>query len=141
MGFFNRQPPPAPVPTSAPRVGEDYYREILTTAGFPLTAENMLATYLMVGDMMLAKAWQFISTQNERQANAFRDAHIQPHIPSHQFNQKILDDLVDWNRDIAPYIADLPTRIRRILLEARKGSFLTFPKDQSLLNFFKNRED
>jgi|GEM_PF-2861206 len=141
MGLFTRQPPPAPQPTSAPRVGEDYYREILTTAGFPLTAENMLATYLMVGNMMLAKAWQFISSQNERQADAFRDAHIQPDAPSFQFNQKILDDLVDWNPGVAPYIADLPTRIRRILLEAGRGSFLASPKDRSLLNFFKNQED
>ena len=142
MGLFSKRPPAAARPdTAAPRIAESYYSEILTTAGFPLTADNLAATRQMVGEMLLVKAWQFISSQNQHQADTFMRNHTQTGLATVASNQKILDDLVAWDRDVAPYIDDLPTRVRRILLESGKGSFLASPKDQSLLVFLQNRED
>ena len=140
MGLFGSKNQAAPArATQAPRVPRSYYIEILTEAGFPATSENIGGLCRQIGELFLIKSWEFISSRSQAQSEAFRKTHILPRIGTPESNQRILDDLVAWDRDVAPYIDDLHLRVRRILLERRPGTILAAPKTKSLLEFMDER--
>ena len=131
MGFLSRKrsssepdvatlPPPPPIP-------HGYYEEILTATGFPVTADNLWAVQRMVGTMFLVKAWEFINSQDEAGAVRFRDAHaFGRSVPVEQWPSSILADLVAWNPRVSPYIQDLPSRVRGLIIDGSTPGGNTF---------------
>lgn len=101
-----------------PYVPDHFVEELLKTAGFPFTPYNVEAIGTMVGRMFLAKAHQFIASQDPRSADRFIQSHAYTGGPLREFYQRVLDDLAAWNPDILPYIQDTPMRVRAISLEA-----------------------
>jgi hypothetical protein len=107
VGLF----PAASVALRAPRIPAGYLETTLQLGGKQPTPDNIAALRDMTAQQMLVKAYQFISSQNERQAQAFVDARRQT-----TDLQRILDDLGDWDPGVLPYLQDLPLRIRGLML-------------------------
>jgi hypothetical protein len=139
MGFFSKSQASSKPVVQAPRVPGTYYTDMLTEAGYPCTADNIDGLCRQVAELFLVKAQQFISSRSHAQSDAFVRAHRLSGPATPEFNQHILDDLVGWDSDVAPYIGDLPARIRRILLERREGTILASPRNQSLKLFMNQR--
>lgn len=136
MGLFGSKKSAAQV--SAPTVGLQYYQALLVQAGYPLHDENLEALIRQVGNMFLVKAGQFIASRDPAAADRFtRNLLYQPPATV-AWAQSILDGLVKWNSEVAPYIQDLPERVTRILLETRsQGGFFSVPPQRSLQEFFE----
>jgi hypothetical protein len=98
-----------------PTVPSGYFDELLTSAGFPATPNNVTIMARHVHQLFLSKAWQFISSTDAAAATRFLDDHIWR--GEIRGPQAVLDALEDWNPQVVPYIQDLPWRIRGILLE------------------------
>jgi hypothetical protein len=101
-----------------PRVPSQFVEEMLKTAGFPSTPRNIEAIGTMVGRMFLAKANQFIASQDPRSTDHFVQSHIYTGDSVEKYCQRVLDDLATWNPGLLPYIQDTPMRVRAISLEA-----------------------
>lgn len=84
-----------------------------------MTAKNFSIAYDQVVVGFKIKAYQFISSQDERAASRFVDQHAA------SSPQEILDALAAWNPDVVPYMQDLPYRVQGVMLQAlgSQGSF------------------
>ncbi len=101
-----------------PRLPDQYFNDILMTAGFPASPRNVAAVGLKIAEMFAIKAWEFIKTKDPRGAEAFINNHAYHGGPVHSHCQGILDDIAAWrNGALLPYIQDLPMRCRAFLLE------------------------
>ena len=103
--------PASSIALRAPRIPTRYLETTLTLGGAPATPANVAALLDMTVQQMLVKSHQFISSQDQRQAQAFVAAHRDTNDL-----QGILDDLGAWNPGVLPYIQDLPLRIRGLML-------------------------
>lgn len=139
MGLFSKNRASSKSVMQAPRVPRAYYTDMLTEAEYPCTPDNIDGLCRQVAELLLIKAQEFISSRSRAQSDAFVRAHRLSGPATPEFNQRILDDLVGWDSDVAPYIDDLPARIRRILLERREGKILASPRNQSLRVFMNQR--
>lgn len=110
--------PGGQITLTPPHVPEQFFNEILKTAGFPSTPRNLEAIGIKVGEMFCAKAGQFIADNDPRSAQAFVHSHGYNGGSVQAFCQGILDDLAAWDPHLLPYLQDLPMRVRGILLQA-----------------------
>lgn len=67
--------------------------------------------------MFLIKAFEYISTEDPQLAERFVDQHRWDGEPFAPFYRGVFEDLIAWNPTVLPYIQQLPTRIRALLLE------------------------
>lgn len=109
--------PGGQITLAPPRVPDQFFDEILRTAGFPSTPHNIEAIGTKTGEMFLVKAHQFISLHDPQSADRFIQSHKYNGGPLREFCQSVLDGLAAWNPDVLPYLQDLPMRCRAIVLE------------------------
>ncbi len=109
--------PGGQITLAPPRVPDQFFNEILRTAGFPSTPHNIEIIGIKVGEMFLARAHQFMASRDPRSADRFIQSHRYNSGPLQEFCQSILNDLAAWNPDVLPYIQDTPMRVRAISLE------------------------
>jgi hypothetical protein len=100
-----------------PLLAERYLDDLLTTAGLPATPANVHAVGLKVGELFLIKAFQFISSQDQRASDRFGEGHRFRGGPLLPFCQSVLDDLAAYDFSFLPYVQELPMRVRALLLE------------------------
>lgn len=110
--------PGGQIALAPPRVPDGFFDEILRTAGFPSTPRNIEKIRTKIGEMFLAKAHQFIASDDPGSADRFIQSHRDAGSPLREFCQSILDDLAACNPNLLPYMQDLPMRCRAIVLEA-----------------------
>jgi hypothetical protein len=110
--------PGGQITLAPPRVPDQFFDEILRTAGFPSTPRNIEKIRTKIGDMFLTKAHQFLAADDPASADRFVQSHMYGGNPSREFCQSVLDDLATWNPNLLPYMQDLPMRCRAIVLEA-----------------------
>ena len=102
----------------APHLADDYFPEILATAGFPATPVNLAALTCMIHRMFLIKAGQALGSVDERAAGGFVDSHLWFDGAGPEYPQQLLHDLAAAAPEVLPYIQDLPWRVRAILLQS-----------------------
>ncbi len=110
--------PRGQITLAPPRVPDQFFDEILRTAGFPSTPRNIEKIRTKIGEMFILKAQQFIASDDPGSADRFVQSHKYAGNPSREFCQSVLDDLAAWNPNLLPYMQDLPMRCRAIVLEA-----------------------
>lgn len=110
--------PGGQITLAPPHVPDQFFDEILRTAGFPSTPGNIEKIRTKIGDMFLLKAHQFISSDDPGSADRFVQSHRYAGNSSREFCQSMLDDLAALYPNLLPYIQDLPMRCRAIVLEA-----------------------
>ncbi|WTW98419.1 hypothetical protein OG216_36045 [Streptomycetaceae bacterium NBC_01309] len=114
MAWFSRKSREPEVPF----IDDDYLVDLLDTADFPRTEENLTAVIERVGCMFLVKACQFIDQFGTPQELAdFQETYGAPGEDLQAWPQEVLEGLVAWNPQVAEYIVDLPTRVYDMLLE------------------------
>ena len=120
-------------------MGQGFYEALLQRSGFPDTEDNRAAVIRQVGTMFLLESRQFINSRDPHRATIFMDSHRFAPPADIAWPQKILDDLVGWDADVAPYIQDLPETVVEILLENSDPQAKTFfgrPRHEPLSTFF-----
>ena len=110
---------------SAPTLGADFLPGILAAGGAPVTPGNLEAVGEVMCRMLLAKAYEMISSGNQAAAERFIDARRWYAGAGVAQCQRVLDDMVQVNPAVTPYIQQLPMRARAILLDVgdTEGSF------------------
>jgi hypothetical protein len=108
--------PGGTVGLGAPKLPAGYFEDLLQQGGAEVEAHNLDRAMAQVTMMFCLKASQFIGGQaGQRAADHFIDTHRWDGEPSTP--QRTLDDLGAFSKGVLPYIADLPWRIRGLLLE------------------------
>lgn len=109
--------PAGSITLRAPRIDEAFFAEMAESAGLPAQQPIVEAVGLKVGEMFLIKAYEFLSSQDQRAYEHFRQTHHFDGGPLDEFCQATLDDLTAYEPGLLPYIQDLPMRVRAIMLE------------------------
>jgi len=107
----------------APELPATYFEDILEMAGRSVSPQNVAILAEQISEMFVAKANQFMSSQDPRGAARFLENHRWTGDVS--LPQQILHDLGNWNYQVIPYIQDLPYRAQGILLEPGSDGTLT----------------
>jgi hypothetical protein len=97
----------------SPLADEAYLADLVESGGFTASPENVLRMAHQVTEMFLIKSMQFIGLGSPA-ASSFADRFVQVRVET---PQRVLDALLEWDQDVAPYAQDLPQRVRGLLLE------------------------
>jgi len=101
-----------------PDVPDDLIQHGLRLAGYPVTPRNVQLFGDKVAELALLKAMQFIASVDQGAAERFADTHPRGDADLTTYLQGVLDDLAAWNPGLLPYIQDIPTRVRALMLES-----------------------
>lgn len=100
-----------------PTFPESMFPEILETAGFPPSAENIAVIGEQFGLMSLIKACQFLASEDPRAEASFRESHRYAGQPYSTYCESIFADLARGHPGMLPYIQGFPTRFRALILD------------------------
>lgn len=96
-----------------PNLPADYYANILILGGFPISDVNQRVMRAHVTMLFKLKAYQYISSQDQRLASRFMDEH------SNSSPEQLMRKMATWEKGLIPYIQELPGRMQGILLEEK----------------------
>lgn len=115
---------------AAPRIPPDFVAESLALAGAPPTPRNIDVMGRKLGELVMIKALQFISAQDQRASDRFADAHRYTGGSIEAYLQLVADDLVALNPGLSPYVQSIATRGRAVLLDALSERPDTLPLER-----------
>lgn len=104
--------PPKSVHLQGPPIPDELPEDLLRQAGRRITSGNVAIVADMLRRQVLVKSYEFLqSARGEPTARRFVDLH-----PPSSSLSMILSDLIRQQPNTAPYVQDLPLRIRALLL-------------------------